>query len=113
MFGEPLFSASIKVRTGPSQWFSEAIATFGLVLLILGCGRQGLKSVGYLVAAYITSAYWFTSSTSFANPAVTVARAASNTFAGIRPDDAPAFVATQLGGAMAALICARWLFPKE
>ena len=109
MFGEPLFSASIKIRAGPPQWFSEAMATFGLLLVILGCVRQGIKGLPYLVAAYITAAYWFTSSTSFANPAVTLARSASNTFAGIRPDDMPAFIIAQLAGALLALFVARCL----
>lgn len=113
MFGEPLFSASIKIRDGPPQWLGEALATFGLLLVILGCLRQGLKALPYLVAAYITAAYWFTSSTSFANPAVTLGRAASNTFAGIRPDDMPAFIAAQLAGALAALLLVRWLVPRR
>src|SRR5215831_13544767 len=86
MFGEPLFFASLKVRTSGAQWWSEFVATFGLLMVIWGCVRQNITAVPYAVAAYITSAYWFTASTSFANPAVTIARAASNTFAGIRPD---------------------------
>ncbi|HST01649.1 MAG TPA: MIP/aquaporin family protein [Usitatibacter sp.] len=113
MFAEPLFSASIKIRAGPPQWFSEGLATFGLLLVILGCTRQGIKALPYLVAAYITAAYWFTSSTSFANPAVTLARAASNTFAGIRPDDMPAFIFAQLAGALVACCVVRWLAPKS
>jgi glycerol uptake facilitator-like aquaporin len=113
MFAEPLFSASIKIRAGPPQWFSEGLATFGLLLVILGCTRQGIKALPYLVAAYITAAYWFTSSTSFANPAVTLARAASNTFAGIRPDDMPAFIVAQLAGALVACCIVRWLAPKS
>ncbi len=111
MFGEPLFSLSVKVRAGPAQWLSEGVATFGLVLVILGCARQSPKSTPLAVAAYITAAYWFTSSTSFANPAVTLARAASNTFAGIRPDDMPAFVVAQLAGALLGLAIARWIWP--
>jgi len=113
MFGEPLFSASIKVRAGPPQWLSEALATFGLLLVILGCARQGIRGLPYLVAAYITAAYWFTSSTSFANPAVTLARSASNTFAGIRPDDMPAFIVAQLAGALVASFVLRWLAPRR
>ena len=102
MFGEPLFFASLKMRTSGAQWWSEFIATFGLLMVIWGCVRQNITAVPYAVAAYITSAYWFTASTSFANPAVTIARAASNTFAGIRPDDVAAFVMAQLLGAAAA-----------
>ncbi len=109
MFAEPLFSASVKIRTGPAQWLGEAVATFGLVVVILGCVRQRTGHVAGAVAAYITAAYWFTSSTSFANPAVTLARAASNTFAGIRPADAPAFILAQLAGAGCALLLMRWL----
>ncbi|HEY2629130.1 MAG TPA: MIP/aquaporin family protein [Usitatibacter sp.] len=112
MFGEPLFSASLKIRTGPAQWFSESLATFGLLVVILGCSRQKIAALPFAVAAYITAAYWFTSSTSFANPAVTLARAASNTFAGIRPDDMMGFVAAQLAGAFAAMWVMRWVTPK-
>ena len=111
MFGEPLFFASLKVRTSGAQWWSEFIATFGLLMVIWGCVRQHITAVPYAVAAYITSAYWFTASTSFANPAVTLARAASNTFAGIRPDDVAAFILAQLLGAAAATLVFRWLLP--
>ncbi|MBC8023624.1 MAG: aquaporin family protein [Burkholderiales bacterium] len=111
MFAEPLFSASIRVRTGAPQWFSEALAAFGLVAVILGCVRQKIAATPLAVAAYITSAYWFTSSTSFANPAVTLARSASNTFAGVRPDDVAAFVVAQVAGGLAALIVMSWLVP--
>jgi len=111
MFGEPVFFASLTVRTSGSQWWSEFVATFGLLMVIWGCVRQKLTAVPYAVAAYITSAYWFTASTSFANPAVTVARAASNTFAGIRPADVAAFVVAQLLGAAAATLLWRWLLP--
>ena len=104
MFGEPVFFASLKVRTGSAQWWSEFVATFGLLMVIWGCVRQQLAAVPYAVAAYITSAYWFTASTSFANPAVTLARAASNTFAGIRPADVAGFVVAQLLGAAAATL---------
>jgi glycerol uptake facilitator-like aquaporin len=111
MFGEPLFFASLKVRTSGAQWWSEFVATFGLLMVIWGCVRQNITAVPYAVAAYITSAYWFTASTSFANPAVTIARAASNTFAGIRPEDVAAFVMAQLLGAAAATLLFRWLLP--
>jgi glycerol uptake facilitator-like aquaporin len=107
MFDEPLFFASLKVRSGPSQWWSEAVATFGLVFVIMGCLRGRPSAVPYAVAAYITAAYWFTASTSFANPAVTLARAASDTFAGIRPADAPEFIAAQLAGAVVAVAVMR------
>ena len=111
MFGEPLFSASTHARTGAAQWWSEAVATFGLVAAIIGCSRSKPAVTPFAVAAYITAAYWFTSSTSFANPAVTLARAASNTFAGIRPIDVAGFIAAQLlgGGAATGLFC--WLYP--
>lgn len=111
MFGEPLFCASTKIRTSSSQWWSEFVATFGLLMVIWGCVRQKLAAVPYAVAAYITAAYWFTASTSFANPAVTVARAASNTFAGIRPADVVAFIVAQTLGAAAATLLFRWLLP--
>jgi len=110
MFGEPIFSASVKIRTGPAQWASEFIATFGLLTIIWGCTRyHRLTVTAVAVSAYIVSAYWFTSSTSFANPAVTLARAASNTFAGIRPDDIVGFLAAQLAGSMAATFLFQWL----
>jgi glycerol uptake facilitator-like aquaporin len=112
MFGEPLFFASSTVRTSASQWWSEFVATFGLLMVIWRCVRQQLAAVPYAVAAYITVAYWFTASTSFANPAVTVARAASNTFAGIRPADVAAFVVAQMLGAAAATLLFRWLLPS-
>jgi len=102
MFGEALFFASEHVRSGPAQWWSEFIATFGLVGVIIGCSRSRPAITPFAVATYITAAYWFTSSTSFANPAVTLARAASNTFAGIRPADAPGFILAQLAGMVAA-----------
>ena len=111
MFGEPLFFASRHARTGGAQLFSEFVATFGLLSVIWGCVRLRSSAVALAVGAYITAAYWFTSSTSFANPAVTLARAASDTFAGIRPLDAPGFVAAELLGAMAATILFRWLAP--
>lgn len=111
MFGEPLFFASTKVRAGPAQWWSEGVATFGLVMVIWACMRERIAAAPFAIAAYITAAYWFTASTSFANPAVTLARAASNTFAGIRPEDAPGFIAAQLAGAAAATAFMRWLLP--
>jgi glycerol uptake facilitator-like aquaporin len=109
MFGEPLFFASLKERAGAAQWLSETIATFGLIAVILGCQRGSPQGVPYAVGAYITAAYWFTSSTSFANPAVTLARAASDTFAGIRPSDAPAFIVAQIAGALLAVLVLPWL----
>jgi glycerol uptake facilitator-like aquaporin len=111
MFGEPLFTASRHVRAGAPQVWSEFVATFGLVAVIWGCVRQRSAAVPFAVGAYITAAYWFTASTSFANPAVTLARAATDTFAGIRPADAPAFIAAQLAGAAAATALFRWLVP--
>jgi glycerol uptake facilitator-like aquaporin len=111
MFGEPIFSASIQARAGGAQMWSELVATFGLVAVIWGCVRSRPSVVPFAVAAYIVAAYWFTASTSFANPAVTLARAASNTFAGIRPVDAPAFVIAQLAGGAAATVLFRWLTP--
>jgi glycerol uptake facilitator-like aquaporin len=112
MFGEPLFFASRHVRAGNAQVFSEFIATFGLLSVIWGCVRLRSSAVPFAVGAYITGAYWFTSSTSFANPAVTLARTASDTFAGIRLADAPAFIVAQLAGAMAATLLFRWLLPS-
>ncbi len=112
MFQEPLFFASEHIRTGPSQWWSEFVATFGLLAVIWGCVRQRASAVPYAVGLYITAAYWFTASTSFANPAVTLARAASNTFAGIRPVDAPGFILAQLLGAFAATALFLWLIPN-
>lgn len=111
MFGEPLYFASEHVRTGASQWWSECVATFGLIGVIIGCSRSRPATTPFAVAAYITAAYWFTASTSFANPAVTLARAASNTFAGIRPADAPGFILAQLAGAAAATLLFTWLYP--
>jgi glycerol uptake facilitator-like aquaporin len=112
MFGEPLFSASRHARSGGAQTFSEFVATFGLLSVVWSCTRLRSAAVPFAVGAYITAAYWFTASTSFANPAVTLARAASDTFAGIRPADAPAFIAAQLAGAGAATAFFRWLLPS-
>jgi glycerol uptake facilitator-like aquaporin len=111
MFGKPIFFASQHVRAGGSQLFSEFIATFGLLAVIWGVVRRRTAAMPFAVGAYITAAYWFTASTSFANPAVTLARAASDTFAGIRPADAPGFIVAQLVGAMAATLLLRWLVP--
>ena len=113
MFEEPLFQASLKVRTGPAQWFAEFVATFGLVATILGCVRFRPTAVPYAVGLYITAGYWFTASTSFANPAVTVARSFTDTFSGIRPLDAPGFILAQLVGAMAATLVFGWLLAPK
>lgn len=112
MFGLPLFFASKHERSGPAQLFSEFVATFGLLAVIWGCVRLRTSAVPFAVGAYITAAYWFTSSTSFANPAVTLARSMSDTFAGIRPIDAPGFIVAQLVGAIAATMLFRWLVPS-
>ncbi len=109
MFQLPVFSASGHVRSGASQFFSEFVASFGLLLVIAGCSRFHSAAAPYAVGAYITGAYWFTSSTSFANPAVTLARCFTNTFAGIRPMDVPAFILAQLLGAAAATLFFTWL----
>src|SRR5579863_7848689 len=111
MFGLPLFSASTHARNGASQIFSEFIAAFGLLSVIWGCSRLRSSVVPFAVGAYITAAYWFTASTSFANPAVALARAATNTFSGIRPADVPGFIAAELLGAVAATVLFRWLVP--
>ncbi len=113
MFEVPLFFASRHARSGPAQVFSEFVATFGLLAVIFGCARLRADAVPFAVAAYITAAYWFTASTSFANPAVTLARSATDTFAGIRPADAPAFVVAQLLGAGAATALFGWLTPRS
>jgi glycerol uptake facilitator-like aquaporin len=112
MFGLPAIAVSEHARSGSAQVFSEFVATFGLLCVIRGCSRQRSAVVPFAVAAYITAAYWFTSSTSFANPAVTIARSLSDTFAGIRPLDVPPFVAAQLVGAIAATLLFRWLVPS-
>jgi glycerol uptake facilitator-like aquaporin len=109
MFGEPLFSTSQHVRSGGAQAFSEFVATFGLLAVIWGCVRRRAAATPFAVGAYITSAYWFTASTSFANPAVTMARAFTDTFAGIRPVDAPMFIIAQIAGAFAATWLFQWL----
>ncbi len=111
MFGLPVFFASHHARAGAAQLFSEFIATFGLLSVILSCARQRSSMAAFAVGAYITAAYWFTSSTSFANPAVTLARSLSDTFTGIRPMDVPGFMVAQLLGAAAATILFGWLIP--
>ena len=113
MFDLPPFQAGTIVREGPGQWLGELVATFGLVLTILACVARNAAAIPYAVGLYITAAYWFTSSTSFANPAVTVARALTDTFSGIAPADAPAFVVAQLIGAGAAVGVARGLFSRS
>jgi glycerol uptake facilitator-like aquaporin len=112
MFGLSVYSASTHVRSGPAQVFSEFVATFGLLAVIWGCVRYRPSAVPFAAGAYIIAAYWFTASTSFANPAVTIARSVTNTFAGIRPTDVAAFVAAQLAGAFAATLLFRWLVPQ-
>ena len=102
---------SLRARSGPAQMFSEFVATFGLLAVIWGCSRRRSAAVPFAVAAYITAAYWFTASTSFANPAVTFARALTDTFAGIRPGDVPGFILAQLAGAMTATFLFRWMVP--
>jgi glycerol uptake facilitator-like aquaporin len=111
MFALPLIQASTHARTGAAQWLAEVVATFGLLLVVLGHRRT--QDAAWMVAAWIGAAYWFTASTSFANPAITVARALSDTFAGIRPIDAPMFVLAQVVGALAAHWVARYLFVDD
>ena len=113
MFGEAILQVSTKLRDGPAQMLSEFIATFGLLATILGCVRFSVGFTPVAVGLYITSAYWFTSSTSFANPAVTFARSLSNTFAGIAPSSAPAFIAAQIVGALTAVAVFGWLLKEE
>jgi glycerol uptake facilitator-like aquaporin len=111
MFQLPLVSLSGHVRSGPSQIFSEFVATFGLLCVVWGCSRLRSSAVAFAVGSYISAAYWFTASTSFANPAVTIARSLTDTFSGIRPADVPGFLAGQLSGAVAATLLFRWLVP--
>jgi glycerol uptake facilitator-like aquaporin len=113
MFGKPAVFLSTHARTGAAQLLGEVIATFGLLSVIWGCSRLRSTAVPFVVAAYIVAAYWFTSSTSFANPAVTLARSLTDTFAGIRPGDVPAFIGMQLVGAAAATAVFRWLVPHR
>ncbi len=112
MFGQDVFQISAHVRSGGSQLFSEFVASFGLLATIWGCSRFRVSAVPFAVGAYITSAYWFTASTSFANPAVTLARCFTSTFAGIRPKDAPGFMVMQFIGALAATALFRWFVPE-
>ena len=112
MFSVPFVSLSHHVRSGPAQFVSEYTATFGLLRVIWGCSRSRSSVVPFAVGTYITAAYWFTASRSFANPAVTIARALSDTFAGIRPVDVPLVVAAQFAGAIAATLLFRWLVPS-
>jgi glycerol uptake facilitator-like aquaporin len=111
MFALPIFALSMHARAGAAQLFSEAVATFGLLSVIWGCSRKRSDATPFAIGAYITGAYWFTASTSFANPAVTVARAFTNTFAGIRPTDVSGFVVAQFVGAAGATVLWRWLWP--
>jgi len=113
MFSEPVFFASGHARSGGAQLLSEFVATFGLLAIIWGCARRTEGAVAFAVGGYISAAYWFTASTSFANPAVTLARSASDTFAGIRPADTPGFIVVQLVGAAAATALFGWLEPPE
>jgi glycerol uptake facilitator-like aquaporin len=113
MFGQALFSASRHQRSGAPQLFSEFVASFGLLAVIHGCAKGRPQAVPFAVGAYITAAYWFTASTSFANPAVTLARAATDTFAGIRAIDSPAFIVAQVLGALSATFLFRWLTSEE
>lgn len=108
MFGEPAFTASVNARTGVGQWTGEFVATFGLVAAILGCLRFRPEAVPYAVGLFITAGYWFTSSTSFANPAVTIARSVTDSFSGIRPEDAPMFIAAQFAAAIVATAVFAW-----
>ncbi len=112
MFELPLWQTSLTTRTGGGQWFAEGVATFGLLLTIFGCAARTPAAIPYAVGLYITSAYWFTASTSFANPAVTIARSLSDTFAGIAPSGVAAFVLAQLAGAGLAVALAHWLWQK-
>jgi glycerol uptake facilitator-like aquaporin len=110
MFELPVWQLSTHIRTGSGQWLAEAVATFGLLLTIFGCVAKSPAAVAYAVGLYITAAYWFTASTSFANPAVTLARSLSDTFAGIAPAGVAAFVGAQMAGMLAAVLLGRWLW---
>jgi glycerol uptake facilitator-like aquaporin len=110
MFDLPLFELAVKARTGPAQWFAEFVATFGLIVTILAVSRFKREAIPVAVGLYITAAYWFTASTSFANPAVTIARALTDSFSGIAPTDVPMFIVAQFVGALAGLVIMRWFF---
>ena len=113
MFELPLWQLATTARNGPGQWLAEAVATFGLGLTIFGCLARAPSAVPYAVGLYITAAYWFTASTSFANPAVTIARSLSDTFVGIAPPDVPAFILAQLAGMLGAVMLSGWLWPRN
>lgn len=113
MFELPLFQLSSTLRTGPGQWIAEMVAAFGLILTILGCLARNVAAIPMAVGLYITAAYWFTASTSFANPAVTIARSLSDTFAGIAPSNAPAYIAAQFAGALLGYLAARKIWPDN
>lgn len=113
MFELPLWQMSLHVRTGSGQWLAEAIATFGLLITIFGCAARTTSDVAWAVGLYITAAYWFTASTSFANPAVTIARGFSDSFAGIAPMNVGAFIVAQLIGMLTAVAASRWLWPAQ
>ena len=113
MFEQEILQASMTVRTGPAQWLSEGVATFGLVFAIFAGVRHAPQAVPWMVGLYISAAYWFTASTSFANPAVAIARSFSDTFTGIRPNDLPGFLLAQIAGALIAAALAGWLFSDD
>ena len=113
MFGVTVFAFGVHARTGMGQWLGEFVATFGLILTIFGCRASKPTALAYAIGLYIAAAYWFTASTSFANPAVTIARALTPTFAGIRPEDVGMFILAELAGAAFATICAMFLFPRH
>jgi glycerol uptake facilitator-like aquaporin len=113
MFDLPVWQVATTARVGPGQWFAETVAAFGLLLTIFGCAALPNSAVAYAVGLYITAAYWFTASTSFANPAVTIARSLSDTFAGIAPSGVLAFVVAQIAGSVAAVAVARLIWPKS
>ena len=113
MFALPILDVSLKMRTGGAQWFAEGVATFGLIATILGGIRFRQDAIPWLVGLYITAAYWFTASTSFANPAVAIARSLTNTFSGIRPLDLPGFIVAEFCGALVALSLMAWLLREE
>jgi len=112
MFELPLLEVAIKTRTGPAQWLAEFVATFGLIITILAVARFKNEAIAAAVGLYITAAYWFTASTSFANPAVTIARALTDSFSGISPSDVPMFIAAQIAGALTGLMLMRWFFDQ-